>query len=216
MTRILLGIIGVVAIGGGAYFYSAHVRETGNTSNTASSTQAVTSSDTTTTQQNFAEVVAQGNDIECTVVYATSTLHTQGHIYIADHGKKVHADFTTVDPRIGTHVMHIIRADDTNYMWGDAMPYAMKMKIAEEDRNKLLGSQSSTVPEDTQFSCIPWTVDESQFAVPTDQNFVDMQTRIDAMTQRSPEETKAMACALCAHAGANEAQCRAAYKCDTP
>lgn len=168
----------------------------------------------------FVDLMKLGKEYSCTFAHTdTKGNETNGTVYIS--GKNMRGDFTMMMNGKETQ-SHMIRKDDTNYMWTSAMPQGMMMKITAEDASvfgnadtqKNMG-MSDTDPID--FSCDDWSVDESQFEPPEDVKFTDMSAQMESMKKMMEGNKNMMKknCSVCdAVTDANaKAQCKAALGC---
>lgn len=218
MIRVLIGIIGVVAIGGGAYLYTRPHDSTPTPAQQEQSSHPASAED-------FASIIASGNDVQCSMTQTMGDRNTVGQMYVTDHGQKVRADLTITGSMNTT--MHMIRKDDTNYLWGPQMAFGVKTTVTPENQDQFVGNQMAigTTPTNMEFSCTPWTVDESKFELPAGQNFIDSSTMHadDALrsasmnngvptTEISPA-AQAAQCAMCTQAGLSAETCHARFGC---
>jgi hypothetical protein len=83
-------------------------------------------------------------------------------------------------------------------------------------------SQTQLYNETVDYSCSPWTVDATKFAVPQNVSFMDISAMMDAVkaqgaagAQAKPMGMPAMNCSICDQAPKGQArdQCRMAMHC---
>jgi len=214
MQNILIGLGVAVAVGGGVYVYTS-----GNTQINEETTgeQESTRKDASKSRD-FRTILSSGENVRCTFSHEENGNHTEGTIYMADSGERISGHFVmtgTMDTE-----MHIIRDNETSYMWGPAFSEGIKVAVTEDNRDVLFESDTdAAIPENVTYTCDSWRVDNSKFTVPSDVTFVDMQAHMDAMMQGMPSEgsadIRAMQCGTCDQAGSAREQCRTALGCDS-
>lgn len=218
MQNIFIGL-GVVAVAaGGVYIYTSQ-RDAAPTEENLE----MTSNTNQDSARDFAAIMAAGDNVHCTVTHTEDGNQTFGNVYVADHGERVRGDFT-ITGTLNTE-MHLVRDEDTNYMWGPAFPEGVKMSVTDENRDTLFESEANAaIPDNVSFSCNSWRVDDAKFTLPNDVTFVDLKAQMDAMMQgmsvgrsagfEGSADVRAMQCASCDQAGSARTQCRTALGCD--
>lgn len=221
-TNTIIGIVVAILIvlGLGYYFFSGSMGTNTITEPTQGST--------------FASILAAGANVQCDFTHSPEAgQQTSGRMYVANNGQNIRGSFTVS----GDEPMQaeMLRTGDYHYMWGPSMPQGVKMRVTEENRGKLFESSDNTeIPEDVTYTCSPWTVDESMFAVPTNIEFLELGAGIPQMDNLpesgapssgmnpgsgvpagSGADLKAMQCAACNQApdAESRAQCLQALSC---
>lgn len=113
----------------------------------------------------------------------------------------------------------MIRDDGYNYVWGSFYEQGVKMKVTPEERKQLFPEDDvSAAPENTQYNCESWSVDEDKFALPNDVEFVDMQAQMEQSMQMQgggSGDMKAQQCAACEQlSGSQKQQCLQSFSCN--
>lgn len=136
-------------------------------------------------------------------------------------GGKVRGNFsTTTDSE--TVNSHMISDGTTLYLWIDGQTDGIKASIAEleelSDNFSAQGQQSIDLNREVDYSCGPWTIDDSVFAIPNI-NFQDMGAMMEGFENlmregEGEDDTKARQCEACESLPAEAAQsCRQALGC---
>lgn len=168
--KILYALVGLAVLGGGAWFFlqmqGAAVPETPQ--NTVSQNpQANTPSDEA---QNFSgsmqELMARGGSWTCDVSSTAGGIASSGTTYVANG--MVRSDFTSNIPQVGNIESHMIVRDGLAYTWTSMMNQGFKFPISEgEGEAEVSAEVAAQVNQDYDFSCRPWAVDVSTFALPS-------------------------------------------------
>lgn len=174
----------------------------------------------------------------CTFTTPSEAGDSKGEFYIA-HGS-MRGDFETEMAQAGAGgaiKSHMIIDKGYAYVWSDTAPMGAKisteaMKEAE-DKGAAEGRPVG-LDQKVAYSCAPWAVDESYFAVPEKVSFMDMSSMSKGIvpagmgttganppagmggntgTQLNDAQMKALQCKVCEQAGAEAAECRKALSC---
>lgn len=220
---IVILVVAVLAIGGGAYYASKS--KGGEAKVEADADVAATSS--------LRALMAQGGNLSCTFTYAQGGVSSSGTVYVA--GERMRGDFTATVPNAGAIASHMIKDGEYAYVWSDALPgQGMKMKVTAEQGAALDARAQGSVDFDApgSYSCERWREDSSKFALPSGVSFVDFTDAAGASAAAAAAikaqaagaavnanvsagaSAKAAQCAACdAVPDAAKAQCRAAVGC---
>ncbi len=117
----------------------------------------------------FAELMARTGNWQCDASAVHQEGASTGTVKMSDG--RLRGDFVaTLDGRtVNTSFIH---ADGFVYTWSDAMPQGFKMKL--EAATEAAGKQGIDPSTDVDYSCAPWTPDESAFELPSAVTFLDM------------------------------------------
>lgn len=199
----IIAILAVLLVaGGGYYFISQNGSDEVNTINEEVATNE-------SRKLTLKDLFVLGEDFRCTYTYEDETNRSSGTVYLAEGGDRIHGDFNIEKSAAGPMTAHLLRTNGFSYVWGSAFPQGIKIAVTEENRDEFFASdEEAVVDENTEFDCVPWMKNDSEFVVPSDVEFMDMSASMSGSTSADP-------CATCAMApeGARE-QCRAALKCE--
>jgi hypothetical protein len=195
-SHIALLIGAVVVIGGGYFLYQGYQapEEANETTNETEEEEL---------RGTFAYILGLNQDVMCEFEYADEANTSNGTVYIADLAERMRGDFNVENSAAGPMEAHVIRDGGYNYLWGSFSEDGIKVKVSEEEKDVLFSDNDQVdIDENTTFTCVTWSADESKFSLPEGVNFVELAPVGDQ-------------CAACdqAPAGAARDQCRAALKC---
>lgn len=161
-NTLLAVIVGVVVVGGGAWYLSTQQPK-------AATEETVFSEAGTST---FASFIAQGGSRSCDIVVNNEAAPAQGVVYVS--GAEVRADFTTQPVTAGgmSITAHMIQTGGYVYSWTDIMPQGVKVAVANG-----AGAASSNgfdVNARVSYDCSPWIPDASKFVVPPTISFMEV------------------------------------------
>lgn len=210
--KVIIGILLAVAAAGVAGYFLFM--------NGGSAGSLDTEGDTTEESGTFASLMAMGQNLSCTFTYDDGTNVSSGTVYLAAGAERIRGDFNYTDSAAGPMEAHLIRDGGYNYLWGSSLPQGIKTAVTAENSGSLFGdNDNAPIDENTEYQCMPWTVDESKFAAPTDVSFQDMSmfmggtgtTNVDAGGTGAPN----MQCVACAKLSDPNAiqECLAQYSC---
>lgn len=223
-TNVLIGalvVIVVLLIGGGYVAYTTMYNDAPKEQSTPTPQANNGLQPSESFSGTFATLLGLGQNLRCEFQYNDGTNVSSGTTYIAQGGERIRGDFSIADSATGPMEAHLIRDSGYNYVWGTMIGQGIKMKIAQGDEDELFASDSGNMPvdENTEYTCTPWSVDQSMFTVPSDVEFIDLSVQMERMMQlqesMDTSGLKAQQCAACDQipdAGA-KAQCKAALQC---
>jgi len=176
----IIGVVVVLLIIAGVWYWTSTMPQSGSPSETASSTQEVASSTTagsgtgTTdgTQQSLGKVLSQGGNFTCTVESISAGQHSTGTVY--GSAGKTRLDFT-VDVNGTTVNTHIIRSGGYAYTWVDGQSTGTKVAISTNTTAPQPGQGGYVnVDNNTNVSslCHPWSPDTTLFVPPKGISFI--------------------------------------------
>ena len=168
MKKQTIGIIGgavlVIAVIAGLLLWKNNSKDSSKTS-TSSSDSSVSSS--------IVGISDGGRARKCTMSYATAGGNGKGTIYT--DGKGQGRMVFTVDTDKGTEgEINQIRKGDTSYTWIQAggRTVGYKATITSSTTNTVSSTSGPGLNDNFDMKCSSWTVDASQFTVPTDVTFL--------------------------------------------
>jgi hypothetical protein len=119
----------------------------------------------------FTRLMAEGRSVECS--FQKFDASQKGTIYI--DGGQMRMD-SMVNDRGTEKSMHMIRRDEKMYTWGESMEgRGIIMSASMGEAGGPMGgmTQGQNMDEEMDFTCQPWSRDESKFEVPSDVEFMD-------------------------------------------
>lgn len=125
------------------------------------------------------ELMARGGNHKCTFTQEVANSKSTGTTYIS--GQKMRGDFVS-EVNAGESTMniesHMISDGEFMYSWSSMMPTGFKMKIADTTATATAtttpSQQSFDSNQKLEYTCVAWTVDEAQFALPANITFTAM------------------------------------------
>lgn len=218
MKNIIIGILIVLALGAGWYYWSTNREETPTTE---TSTQTETTSENTSTEEsdssnNLLSLLQSGESQMCTYSVDQEGNMISGVVYVSGENMRSNYEITSEDQNM---TGSMIKQGDTMYIWGSSVPQGIKMTVnleelaAQAEANP--GQPQPTTPfdvtQDMEYSCDSWNVDETQFMPPANITFTDMSTMMETMPAMSDPEA---ACAMCESlTGDNKTACLQELNC---
>ena len=209
--KYIIGIAAaVVVIGGGAYF----VMQGG--SQQPATGDAMEQKEAKEVPSNFTgsigALIALGAPATCTFSYTYQGATVDGTVYVAQ--EKMRGDFT-MSQQGQSFDVSVIRDGSTHYTWG-ATPFGAFATKVDLDNATPAEKEKSGVDfdEDLDYTCAPWRVDASMFALPSDVNFDDINAEVQQIqaAEQMVGDLKCSACDSIPDANA-KAQCLAAIGC---
>lgn len=134
---------------------------------------------------------------------------------------KMRGDFTTTVASKTTQ-SHMLMIDNVNYVWGDEMPFGIKMNLADFEKPENQKNQAVDLNQELDYSCNPGTNDPNAFNLPAGVEFKDMNEMMKGIMPTSPSMGAGSAgsmntsqCGMCDQAPDAESrtQCRTALGC---
>lgn len=175
-TKLLaIGAAVILLLGaGGLYLYTQ-----------SGKTQAPSDNSTTTTNnenkaKSLMDLISSGQSQRCTFASTNENGSTKGTVYVSSNNARTDIT-TTVDGKESE--ISMIRKGNDNYIWGSDLEQGIKMTLSleelstNEQANQYTGSVNPN--EKVDFSCMPWTVDESLFTPPVNIKFTDVSAMME-------------------------------------
>lgn len=212
---VVIGVILLVAIGGGAYMLK------GKSSTTAPSTSSA-SPKSETALKSLKDLLLSGIPQKCTFTDKTENAEMDGVTYVS--GGKMRGDFNSkTEGKMVT--THMIADGKTNYMWTSDQKTGIKMMFDPKSTETKESGQSTGQPQagtetnggvdlnkNQSYNCSPWGVDNSMFTPPADIKFTDYSAMF-APTGKAGTGVNPGCSACDSLEGDTKAQCKTALKC---
>lgn len=175
-------VVLVILVGGGYYALnsdSALEDDMGMNQNQEESIEEQSSQNTEGKKMAFSEFLKQGGSYKCTVdQYITAGDYeniTKGTTYVS--GGMVRGEYTSKVENLNVESTVLVR-DGYTYSWTSMAPnMGFKVKVVEakgDTSTSTSGSYNWNAEQIGDYECVPWTVDMSKFAVPTDITFQEL------------------------------------------
>ena len=176
-------------------------------------------------QTSLKDLFAAGKTEVCKIDYDQGNgAMSQGIISLANG--KMRGDFTAQVNNV-TVQSHVLTMDGTTYTWTDNSNMGFKMAQMQMNATSSASSTAHGIDmnQNVNYSCDPWTEDDSKFVLPSNITFTDAMTMQNEMKAAAPEgmghtgtppttNNSAAMCAACNSAPASsQAQCKAALHC---
>lgn len=165
-VKALVALVAVVVVGGGAWYFSSQSSSApGNTSASPQNTETTSEQ----TEGTLGDLLARTGSWSCTVQATHEGGGSEGTTYIAN--SQLRGDFTARMQGMTVQTSFIAK-DGYMYTWSDMLPQGMKVKM--ESAGGTSGGQGMDPSTKVSYSCAPWTVDESKFALPEGTEFFEI------------------------------------------
>lgn len=173
-TKLVAGIVGLVAVAGGAYYF---MNMSGGASGTEDASGAKESAEAGAFSGSVFALAERGGDWKCTVDASAQTgggeAVSSGVVYVSD--KKIRADFTTTVQGFGNVDSHMV-ADGTNvYSWTSMMPQGFKVaQTAAGEGGTETSGGGFDANQSYSYDCQPTSADSSRFTPPAHITFTEL------------------------------------------
>lgn len=217
MSKTVIGIVvAVLVIAAGGWYYISGSR--GNSMMMADSSQS---------ERGTIKDLMSRTSTKCTVSNVTANSESSGVVYVGQG--KMRGEFKTVTKSPDMTIeSYMISDGEYMYSWSDAMPQGVKLPIAStqmsDQPNAPKSEQVEMYNAEVSYDCDSWSVDESQFEIPSSVTFVDMSSMLQGVgagagagsgnegSMNPP--SKSAQCNMCdAAPEPQRTQCRAALQC---
>ncbi len=168
MKKQTMGIIGgavlVIAVIAGLLLWKNNSKDSNKTSKSSSDS---------TVSSSIVGISDGGRARKCTMSYSTSGGEGKGTIYTDGKGQGRMVFAVGTDKGTEGEVNQI-RQGDTSYTWIQAggRTVGFKAKIASSNKNTVSSTSGPGLNDNYDMKCSSWTVDASQFTIPTDIKFL--------------------------------------------
>ncbi len=200
MQKIILIIIGIAVVGGGAWYFTqdSPSQEIGN--NTTEERGTVEKLDEEVDKKlsglgSFANIMGFGDNIRCEFKSTFEGQTSEGTMYT--DGERFRLESTMEGPGIGVMTSNMINDGSYSYTWGSSLNGSMAIKVAnpedevgiDNDFGHIDDSEESYFDFDQQmeYDCDRWGVDDSVFIPPSGIEFMDMEAMMQEAMQGLPE-----------------------------
>lgn len=183
-NKIIIGVIAIIVIAGGAYFLTHKKANTEVASNTQSANTSSTQADVET--GSFKSLIDSGASKTCTFHTTANGSDSTGEIFAANG--KMNGTITSVTSD-RTIVTHMIYDGTTNYVWMNDQKTGFKMAIDANSEIKNANTQAVNTNTNYEFNCEHWSADNSKFEIPTDVTFSDIPTAPSGTNPGAPAGT---------------------------
>lgn len=193
-TSTILFVVGsLIIVGGGVFAFTQVTKppsEVATTTNTPLNPASAPESDTMTGRASILSLMtgAQGKSMECTFVFVGEGVRSEGTGFFVDGKVRVDSLYNGETNKQIASYMIMDRSADAMYVWTllDGEEAGVKMSISENEKMaaQISGSNSTTnqsmdqqqiSPEsDVEYTCKPWSPDETVFTPPANVEFTDM------------------------------------------
>jgi hypothetical protein len=163
--KIVYALIGLLILGGGAWFVM-NQQPVSETPSAAEETSEAPSTETQAFKGSMQELVARGGSWRCDVSITAEGISSTGTTYVADG--KVRADFVSTMPQVGQVETHMLMLGNTAYTWTSMMKTGFKFPIRGAEADPEVSAEvSAQLNQDYDYRCVAWPTDESKFALPS-------------------------------------------------
>lgn len=186
---IIIAIIAVLAIGGGAYVVSKNKAKVSQEEKMESNEERNSEGDEVKVESNtnvkgsLRSLLTIGKNVMCTFTSTAGGITSSGTTYIGSNGD-MSGNFSSTTSS-GTVASHMVMKGGMSYAWSGNQ--GVKMNVAEMNENSATSSNGQSVDLDSQvdYKCEPWVRDESKFTLPSSVTFMDL----SAMMKMAPGAT---------------------------
>ncbi len=160
-------IVGIIIVGGGAWYFTSGSSDTAPT--TGEETVMEESTDAPEGAGTFAELMARTGSWTCDASAQHEGGGSSGTV-VMNNGK-LRGDFTSTMSGI-TVSSSFIGRDGYMYTWTSMLPQGFKVAIDASTGTS--GGQGIDPSTQVEYSCAPWSADESKFELPSGITFMEM------------------------------------------
>lgn len=185
---IIIAIIAVLAVGGGAYVAQKNkvkkeMQLDANVETQVNANLDVEAKANVNAKGSLRSLLAIGQNTMCTFTSTAGGITSSGTTYIGSNGD-MSGNFSSTTSS-GTVASYMVMKGGMSYAWSGNQ--GVKMNVAEMNANSATSSNGQSVNLDSQvdYKCEPWVRDESKFTLPTSVTFMDL----SAMMKMAPGAT---------------------------
>ena len=219
-------VIILLLLGGGAFYFlgQSHKNQTVDQSANKQASQNEMQKQSTEKKSLKDFLTMSGSQsLQCT--FSDKTTNSSGTVFVDNN--KMRGDFTaSLDGK--EMQSHMINDGSYVYSWTDGQKEGYKMSLATiKNAASENGTPAPKTPgqavdmqKQVNYSCSPWSVDTTKFALPQGISFNDFSEMMKGMPQGGPSSSvmqgNQAACGQCDQipAGTAREQCKAALKCN--
>lgn len=173
VIAVVVGVF-IILAAGGAFLYSQS-KPSVQKPNTTTATEVTKAPENSMAQSTIKDILTSGKSSKCTFTTETDKSQTTGTVYTS--GKNARGDFQSTVGGKDTST-HMIRNDDTFYMWGDSIAMGVKMVMSVDDlASKMEGNKdfgSFNPDQQMDIKCATWTQDATLFTPPSNVKFTSI------------------------------------------
>ncbi|MDE1924634.1 MAG: hypothetical protein KGH79_00415 [Patescibacteria group bacterium] len=159
-TKALIGAVAIIIIAGGVYYFVAK----NNSAPVAAPAADFTGQNGAA--MSLQSLVAAGAPVACTFSTTTESGSESGTVYVANGA--VAGDFTEKGAQ-GTIDAHMIVENNTSYVWTSMSTTGFKSTVTQGQASTQSNGVNYSSP--MNYSCQPWTPDQSKFNLPSNISF---------------------------------------------
>ncbi|HRH26730.1 MAG TPA: hypothetical protein PLZ99_01050 [Parcubacteria group bacterium] len=181
-NKIIAGVLGVVVVIGGAFFFMGNNESASTGENPQNSIAVGEPNPSTPTEENsgkkmsFDAFLKQGGSYVCTVNQSVEGIDSKGTVYI-DKGN-IRGDFNTSVAGMNVDTYFIVK-DKYTYTWSSMMPgKGFKAPVSTggsgDTSTGTSGQYSFNAEQIGDYDCKAWSVDASKFTLPSGVTFTEV------------------------------------------
>lgn len=203
IKAIIIAIVALGVVGGGAYYVTSKNKDDGQRS-----------SDSQSSEQNdklasIKGLIEEGRDLQCTFNSTESNGdRISGTVYISN--ERMRGDFSLETDDNPEYKSNVLQDGTNQYFWEESSKEGVKMKIdnVEPSEEQETAAEQQSIDQDRQydFDCSDWSVDETMFSPPGDVEFTDFSAQFEQSQQiQQNGASQRAACAQITNADARKA-----------
>lgn len=174
IKMIIIGLVVLVAVGGGAFVVTSN-------KNDDKASTAESSGQSTKTPKSINELLSQNKNIKCTFNTTDENGNkSSGTSYIA--GQRMRGSFSIQTTGQAEQKTNVLRDDSSQYVWNEGSKTGFKTSnssvAASSESQDTQSQQSVDQDKEYDFDCSDWSVDESMFKAPNDVEFTDFSAQV--------------------------------------
>jgi hypothetical protein len=183
---IIIAIVAVLAIGGGAYVVSknkAKAPAEGDNAETQANANADANANANANlgvnaKGSLRSLLGLGKNVMCTFKSEAGDVVSSGTVYVAANGN-MRGDFK-MGANADTQSSSMMVKDGYSYVWSGKQGVKMKASAEASAQAGAEGEAKQTVNLDEQvdYSCSNWTMDASKFTLPSGVEFIDLEAML--------------------------------------
>jgi hypothetical protein len=168
MIKILLGVVGLIAIGGAAWFFAGGKYDIrGKLPPDDLRKEEVKVETAGEFNGSMGDLLSRSGAWRCSVSVNANGVVSEGTTYV--FGGKLRSDFTSTIPQVGDVSSHMIVIGTTAYTWTSMFNRGFRFEIqgGAAPAGGQGGEQAAMFNENYVYDCDVWAADESKFELPT-------------------------------------------------
>jgi hypothetical protein len=172
MMKILIGVVGLVAVGGAAWFFAGGKYDIqGKLPPDDARQEVVTEEKAGTFKGSMGDLLSRAGSWQCDVSVHADGVVSEGTTYVS--GGMMRSDFTSTIPQVGNVSSHIIVRDDVAYTWTSMLNRGFRFPVqgGVAQAGGQGGQQAAMFNGNYDYDCDIWVADESKFELPAGVTF---------------------------------------------